>query len=292
MKTVQMIPVSKIHVANPRARNKAKFSEIVANVSTIGLKRPITVRPRPGSEGEYDLVCGQGRLEAFISLRQTEIPAFIREVNAEDGYVMSLVENIARRTPRTLELVGKIVALEKRGYTPAEIAGKIGVSEGYARSLLKLFEQGEERLLAAVERGEIPIAVAAEIAVADDKDIQRSLAEAYESGRLRGKALIKARDLVEARRSQGKRQGTHPSSSSKPRKRVSADEIVRTYRRETQRQRLLVKKARLCETRLLFLATSLRELLQNEDFVNLLRAEALDKMPEYLATQVKAQAAS
>lgn len=291
MKAVQMIPVSKIHIVNPRARNKAKFSEIVANVATIGLKRPVTVRPRPDTDGEYDLVCGQGRLEAYVALQQAEIPAFVREVSSEDGYVMSLVENIARRAPRSLELAEKIVALRERGYDAPTIAAKIGVSETYTRSLFKLFDQGEERLLIAVERGDIPIAVATEIAAADDKEIQRSLSEAYQSGRLRGKALMKARELVEARRSLGKRRGNH-SSSPKAKKRVSADEIVRTYRRETQRQALLVKKARLCETRLVFLAGSLRKLLQDEDFVTLLRAESLDKMPEYLASQVNARAAS
>ena len=69
MSSVQLVPINKIRVLNPRARNKAKFSEIVTNVSKVGLKRPITVCPRAGSGGEYDLVCGQGRLEAFRKAR-------------------------------------------------------------------------------------------------------------------------------------------------------------------------------------------------------------------------------
>jgi len=291
MKAVELIPVNKIHVINPRARSKAKFSEIVTNVSKIGLKRPITVKPRDGARGEFDLVCGQGRLEACIALGQTTVPAVIVTVSSEDAYIMSLVENIARRSPNTLDLVQKIAALQERGHSPGDIARKVGVSETYVRSLLRLYQQGEERMLAAIERGDIPIGVAAEIAVAEDKDVQRSLAEAYESGKLRGKALMKARDLVEARRVHGKRLGkTAPRRRGD--KRVSAEQIVRTYQRETQRQALLVKKARLCESRLLFLASSLRALLQDENFVNLLRAESLDKLPDYLAAQIKMRAAS
>src|SRR5258708_4290237 len=185
MTVVQIIPIDKIHVVNPRSRNRAKFTEIVANVSNIGLKRPITVRPRTDADGEYDLVCGQGRLEAYVALQQTHIPALVLNVSSEDGHIMSLVENIARRAPNTLDVVRKIAALEKRGYTPREIAKKVGVSESYARSLLKLYQQGEERLIVAVERGEIPIGVAAEIASTEDKDVQHSLAEAYEKGQLR-----------------------------------------------------------------------------------------------------------
>ena len=73
MSAVQMIAINKIRVLNPRARNRVRFAEIVTNVSKVGLKKPITVCPRAGSGGEYDLVCGQGRLEALAKLR-TEYP--------------------------------------------------------------------------------------------------------------------------------------------------------------------------------------------------------------------------
>lgn len=292
MKPVQLIPVDKVRVINPRARNKAKFSEIVTNVSKIGLKRPITVKPRPDAKGEFDLVCGQGRLEACIALGQTHVPAIIATVSTEDAYIMSLVENIARRAPSTLDLVQRIAALHDKGHSPGDIARKVGVSETYVRSLLRLYQQGEERVLVAIERGDIPIGVAAEIAAAEDKDVQRCLAEAYETGKLRGKALAKARNLVEARRVHGKKLGSKAMPGRKGGKKLSAEQLVRTYQRETQRQALLVKKARLCESRLLFLASSLRALFQDENFVNLLRAEGLDKLPDYLAAQMKMRAAS
>jgi ParB family transcriptional regulator, chromosome partitioning protein len=40
---VQMVPVAKITVVNPRVRNKRVFKEIVDNIAHLGLKRPITV---------------------------------------------------------------------------------------------------------------------------------------------------------------------------------------------------------------------------------------------------------
>ena len=160
-----MIPIQKIRVLNPRARNKARFGEIVANVSRVGLKKPITVCPRSGSAGEYDLVCGQGRLEAYGRLGQTHVPALIIEASSEDRYIMSLVENIARRHPGSLDLVRSIAALEQRGYTAAQISDKVGVTEKWVRDVLRLHAKGEELLLAAVERGELPIGVAAQYGV-------------------------------------------------------------------------------------------------------------------------------
>ena len=60
-------------------------------------------------------------------------------------------------------------------------------------------------------------------------------------------------------------------------------DFVRTYRRETQRQAIMVKKSQVCETRLLFIASALKRLLANREFIQILRAEKLNQMPKYLA---------
>src|SRR5690242_10386679 len=94
---VQMIPVQRITVINPRVRNKKIFKEIVSNIAELGLKKPITVTRREDEDGpRYALVCGQGRLEAYQALGQDEIPAIVVDADTEDCMVMSLVENLAR----------------------------------------------------------------------------------------------------------------------------------------------------------------------------------------------------
>src|SRR5258706_11324603 len=104
---VQMIPVSQINVLNPRSRNKIVFQSIISNISTLGLKKPITVarRSEPIEGKHYDLVCGQGRLEAFVALGQSEIPAILIDAPREECFLMSLVENIARRNQSPVELL-------------------------------------------------------------------------------------------------------------------------------------------------------------------------------------------
>ncbi|HIK93568.1 MAG TPA: chromosome partitioning protein ParB, partial [Planctomycetes bacterium] len=96
---VHMIPVDQITVLNPRLRGNHKFKQIVDNIGKLGLKRPITVARNDDDsvETDYVLVCGQGRLEAFMALGETNIPAFVINGTKEDFLLMSLVENLARR---------------------------------------------------------------------------------------------------------------------------------------------------------------------------------------------------
>jgi ParB family chromosome partitioning protein len=53
------------------------------------------------------------------------------EASESECLVMSLVENIARRTPRPIDLMKEIGALRSRGYNDAEIAEKIGVGASW-----------------------------------------------------------------------------------------------------------------------------------------------------------------
>ena len=151
---IRSIPVDHITVLNPRVRNKRIFQELVDSIAHLGLKKPITVCKRPGRT-RYDLVCGQGRLEAFIALGQTEIPALVVEASEEDGYIMSLVGSPARRQHSPLELVHAIGALAGRGYSHAEIAKKVDFSVEYVTAISSPRARlGEAQL--RVERGVIP----------------------------------------------------------------------------------------------------------------------------------------
>src|SRR5207244_3581623 len=81
---VKMIPIDRIRILNPRHRDKKRFQVIIESIRTVGLKKPIQVSRRSAKEqadGEYDLVCGQGRIEAFMALGHKEIPAVVVEVS-------------------------------------------------------------------------------------------------------------------------------------------------------------------------------------------------------------------
>ncbi|TWT91642.1 plasmid partitioning protein RepB C-terminal domain-containing protein [Neorhodopirellula pilleata] len=282
-KEIRLIPLDKITVVNPRDRGQKKFRQIVNNIANIGLKKPITVTPKPRSDDEFLLVCGQGRYEAYERLGETEIPAIVIDVPEDKLLLMSLVENLARRKPSCVEMVHEIGALKKRGYSFADIARKTDLTVTYIRGIIKLIERGEERLMMAVERGQIPVSVAVTIAVADDHDIQRALTEAYESNDLRGRKLLAARRLIEKRQTDGKSLRSGPRRTKSM---VSGKKLLETYQAESAKQRLVIQKSKLCETRLLFVVSAIRQLIDDKRFVELLRSEKLDTMPTYLATEL------
>lgn len=288
-KQVKAIPIDQIRFLNPRFRNRRNFQEIVQSIANVGLKRPITVSPRKSEAdaARYDLVCGQGRIEAFIQLGQTEIPAIVIEAEESDCLVMSLVENCARRQHRAIDLLQDISTLRGRGYSDREIAPKIGVSVEYIHMIGTLLEKGEERLVTAVEAGILPLNMAIEIAKSSDEDVQQALTKAYTDKKLRGKKLVAVRRIIEQRQRRGKQ--IHDSrfgrrdGSKRP---LTSESIIRVYRQEADRQKLLVKKAEVTQGRLLFIVEAIRELRDDENFANLLRAESLDSMPAFLEQRI------
>ena len=270
---IQQIPMDQIIILNPRSRNKRLFNTIVANIDHVGLKRPITITPRP--DGKYDLVCGQGRLEAYQALGATTIPSIIVTATKEDRYLMSLVENIARRRRTTSELLKEISTLKTRGYTAEQISTKIDLDRAYVCSITHLLERGEERLIDAVERGTLPLSIAVRISAATDLDVQQALREAYESGGLRGQKLIRVKRLLAQRAKDGK---TLTPQRVGP-KRLNAQAVIRAYKSATAEQRAFRARANRTQERLLVITSALRQLLADDRFMKLLRAESLDTIP-------------
>lgn len=281
---VEMIPVDRITVINPRVRNAKVFAEIVENIDRIGLKRPITVTRRDGAgdEPHYDLVCGQGRLEACRSLGHDTVPALVVTADEEDCFVSSLVENCARRQHRALELLQDIGAMKTRGHAPAEIARKTGLSLEYVLGVTRLIEAGEQRLLSAVESGLIPISVAVTIAQAEERDVQSALQDAYERGDLKGRKLIEVRRLVERRRRRGKdfRSSLHRARD------LSPEALVRAYEEDAERKRALIRRSEIAKARLALVLGALRVLVADDAFVVLLDEEGLSTLPGNLAERL------
>ncbi|MBS1770556.1 MAG: ParB N-terminal domain-containing protein [Acidobacteria bacterium] len=287
-----MIPVDRIHVLNPRSRNKRLHREITENIGKIGLKRPITVSRRASADGasSYDLVCGQGRLEAFQVLGHKDIPAFVVAAEEESCLIMSLVENIARRQYRAIELMQEIGALKKRGYNDEQVADKLGVTASWVAMVTGLLDRGEERLVAAVETGIIPVSLAVDIARSDDAGVQEALAEAYTQGNLKGKKLAVVRRILQQRALRKKKTEVRSRERPKTSRKVTAADLQRVYEKEVQKQQLLAKKAEFTQGRLLFVIEALRVLKNDKNFVELLRAEGVDSMPRALEDRLTRRA--
>ena len=278
---VQLIPVSKITVLNPRARNQVIAEDIRQNILSLGLKRPITVTPRTETKNgkKYNLVCGQGRLEAFIEAGEKEIPALVIDATPEDAHIMSLVENIARRNNSSLELLQSIKYLKNQGYDESEIAAQTALSQDYIHGIIKLLENGEERLVNALEKGRIPLYIALKIATEDDVAVQRALAQAHETGQLSGRKFIIVQKLLDRRKLYGKRLSGPPKQKSI----LSTEELVAFYESSLKSKKSLLVKADYIKNVLMFSTAALNKLLNDIHFSNQLKAEGLNDIPQQLS---------
>ena len=287
---VKLIPIDRIRILNPRHRDRKKFEVIVQSIKNLGLKKPIQVSLRSSQEEEgpeYDLICGQGRIEAFMALGHKEIPAVVVEISKEERLLRSLVENMARRHPAPLALIREIERLKAAGYGNTEIARKLDIDNTMVAGLIALKNAGEERLLDAASSGRIPLGVAMDIAKTDSVEAQRELLKAFETKQLNYLSIRTVKRIIDQRRFAGKQR----DSNSRPgRNRLtSAESLVNAYRRESQKQKLIVRKAKICDAKLVFIITAFDKLLSDENFVTLLRAESLSSMPKYLWTKLGAK---
>lgn len=280
-KSVKLIPVCEINIINPRIRNQIIAEEIRQNIQSLGLKRPITVTPRPEIKNgkKYNLVCGQGRLEAFIEAGEEKIPALVIDASSEDAHIMSLIENIARRNSSSLELLQSIKYLKNVGYDESEIAAKTTLGREYIHGIIRLLETGEERLVNALEKGRIPLYIALKIASEDDAAVQRALADAHETGQLSGGKLVAVQKLLDRRKLYGK----SLSGPTRQKSDLSTEELVAFYNSSLKSKKRLLAKADYIKQVLMFSTAALNQLLNDIHFTNQLKAEGLNDIPKQLS---------
>jgi ParB family chromosome partitioning protein len=285
---VKMIPIESIRILNPRYRDQKKFQAIIQSIKNLGLKKPIKVSLRTAKEGDesgYDLVAGQGRIEACLALGFKEIAAIVINVSKGDRLLMSLAENMARRFPSPMDMVSEIQRLKGEGYSNVVIGEKLDIDHTLVGGLLTLMKDGEVRLVEAAMQNKIPIGVAIDIAKTDGAEGQKELLKAYEAGQLNQFSIRTLKRLMEQRRVLGKK----PCRGPKKQTGVTADGFVSAYQREIQRQKSFIRKARVFDAKLVFLISAFRQLMKDENFTNLLKAEGLLTMPKYLADKASSQ---
>jgi len=151
-------------------------------------------------------------------------------------------------------------------------------------SLIALKKAGEGRLIFEVIAGNIPLGIATQIAKVEGPEQQRQFLQAYQKENLNQAAIRTIRRVVVQRDAFGKKMTGMPN----PRKWTSAEGLVSTLKKESQRQKLVVKKTTVCEARLLFIVEAMRRLCADENFVTLLRAEKIESMPNELSQMIRA----
>jgi ParB family chromosome partitioning protein len=273
----EFIPIDKIKVINSRTRDEAQFSMNVQSIDAIGQIKDIRVNDKfLAKDGVYELICGEGRLNAQKRLGQTHVPAEVVTCSRKQAYLESLVENLARSRPGTMDFARELKNLHDEGWGYEKIAAIACRSLEYIRQYIRLVENGEERLIQGVEQDVFPISFAVLVAQADDASIQNVLMDAFDQGIVNSANFAKARAIINARMDSRKtKKGTKEYTVAA----LTEDIATATHAKDSY-----VREAQGKESRLFTLLDGLAALWKDAGFMLLIQAEHLEKRPELAGT--------
>lgn len=120
-----------------------KIAELAQSIKEHGIIQPLVVLKK--KEGGYQLIAGQRRLKAAISIGLKEVPAIIRNVLPSQKLEMSLIENIQREDLNALEESESYKTLiDEFGLSIKDIAKKVGKAETTISNSVRLLNLADE----------------------------------------------------------------------------------------------------------------------------------------------------
>jgi ParB family chromosome partitioning protein len=269
----EAIPVDKIKVINPRNRDAEQFEMNVESIEHVGLMKPIRVNDKfLDRTGLYELICGEGRLLAHQKLGRATVTAEVVTCTRKEAYLQSLVENIARTKPGSMEYARELKRLHDEGWDYQQVARVACKNEHYIRDFIRLVEQGEERLILGVEQGIFPIKFAMRVSTAENGQIQNVLMDAFDEGIVTTGNFAQARRIIMAR-----------ARSTKERKTASeqytVDQLKQDIAETTKAKVSYVREAKSKESRFVTLLDGINLLWRDPALVAILQEEKLFDRP-------------
>jgi ParB family chromosome partitioning protein len=124
--------------AQPRQDfDEAALAELSRSVAEHGVLQPILVRPVPG--GAYQIIAGERRWRAARAAGLTEIPVVIKELSDEETMIAALIENLQREDLNPMEEArGYRSLMEEFNLTQDEAARRVGKSRSAVANALRL----------------------------------------------------------------------------------------------------------------------------------------------------------
>lgn len=160
---VQNIPLSAIdRPAEPDrlSIDPDHIRDLAASIAEVGLLSPIDLCPRGD---RYEIISGDCRYQAFLSLGRTEIPAFVKEIDANTLSVVRATENLQRRDLTAIEEARIYKNLHNNhGMSWDDIAKRTGKSVSLVKRRYDLLKM-PEILITAIHERKIGYAVAEEL---------------------------------------------------------------------------------------------------------------------------------
>ena len=124
--------------------SQADVDSLVESINQVGLIHSIVVRPVTDDIDTYEVVVGQGRLNAVRQLSHQIIPAIIMELDDDEAMLMALGENYCRRQIKPCATAHYLQKLQDKGMSLREIAPAMGCSHQTVKNYLSLLDLPED----------------------------------------------------------------------------------------------------------------------------------------------------
>jgi ParB family transcriptional regulator, chromosome partitioning protein len=146
------------------------LEELKKSIAEKGIIQPITVRPW---ESGYQLIAGERRLRAVVSLGHEFIPAYVMNVQTDEELIeLALIENIQREDLNPVDIAkGYQQLLTQCQLTQEQVAQKVGKERSTVTNFLRLLKL-PTKILDSLKKGEVDMGHARALLSIDDTAIQ------------------------------------------------------------------------------------------------------------------------
>lgn len=143
-----VVPVEKI-TPNPeqprRQFTEEQLNDLAASIREKGVIQPLIVRPKPGADGEYEIVAGERRWRASQMAQLHELPVIVREYSDTEALEVAIIENIQRADLNAIEeAAGYRDLMNRFGHTQEKVSEALGKSRSHIANLLRLLNLPDE----------------------------------------------------------------------------------------------------------------------------------------------------
>lgn len=138
----RLVPIEQIE-PNPdqprRAFTQDRLHELSESIRTKGVLQPLIVRPKPGTDKQYEIVAGERRWRAAQLAKLHELPVIVRDYSDTEMLEVAIIENIQRADLTAIEeAAGYRQLMDRFGHTQEKLAEALGKSRSHIANLLRL----------------------------------------------------------------------------------------------------------------------------------------------------------
>lgn len=174
--------------------DQQSIEELAQSIKEKGVIQPLLVRRRGDN---YELIAGERRLRACISLGVNEIPIIVRDVSDQDSLELALIENIQREELNPIEEAHAYQHLiDKFHVTQEKISAVMGKARSSITNTLRLLKLPHE-IQDEMKRGRISFAHGRALLEIEDLNHQRALAQDVIA---KGLSVRELESLIKSRR--------------------------------------------------------------------------------------------